>query len=312
MDAESENKPEKFEWPPRKVELPERPESVGEGSTAEVGSPIEERAFSPSWLHQIEQDWFGLVTSPLHAELAAEGWKADGVGDYCPRCGRSVTAFELLPLEDDGEESDEIPQGSRQDCSSCFKRRLPWEQFVRLGKYEGALRDAVLETKFQRSRSTGQELGKLLGRAVAERAKAQGISLERILIVPVPMHPWRRLMRGIDHTLTISRGMRSVMPGATLVSLLKRRGLRPTQTQIAPSSRRDNVRKTLLPRGPIGELKAGDVVVVVDDVRTTGSTLVESAQAIKQALRREMADKAGFVRIWATSVSVTEVRGGEI
>ncbi len=312
MTVEDFSKPAKFEWPPRKVGVDPAAEEASQAAVGDAAPEVEEREFAPSWLHQIERDWLGLIGSPLHAELAAEGWVADGVGAYCPRCGRSVTAFELMPLEDDGEESDEIPQGSRQDCSSCFKRRLPWEQFVRLGKYEGALRDAVLETKFQRSRSTGKELGKLLGRAVAERAKSQKISLERLLIVPVPMHPWRRLMRGIDHTLTISRGMRTVIPGAKIVSLLKRRGLRPTQTEIAPSSRRDNVRKTLLSRGTIQELKAGDVVVLVDDVRTTGSTLVESAQAVKQALKRDAADKAAFVRIWAASVSVTEVRSGEI
>ncbi len=310
MDTEGLNKPAKFEWPPRKAEDGDAAEISGEVTVGDAAPALEPLEFTPSWLHQIEQDWLGLIASPLLTELAAEGWVADEVGAYCPRCGRSVTAFELLPMEDDGEESDEIPQGSRQDCSSCFKRRLPWEQFVRLGKYEGALREAVLETKFQRSRSTGKELGKLLGRAVAERAKAQRISLNRIRIVPVPMHPWRRLMRGIDHTLTISRGMREVVPRAKIVNLLKRRGMRPTQTEIAPSSRRDNVRKTLLPRGTIGELKIGDIVVLVDDVRTTGSTLVESAQAIKRALKLEAADKSDFVRIWAASVCVSEARNG--
>ena len=306
------DKPAKFNWPPQSaVEVPaSNPSPVSQLiPVTDFGIPAEpEQSNQTHWLHQIEQDWLGLISRPLCAELAEAGWTPDAAGEYCPRCGRSVTSFELLSIEDDGEDTDEHPQGSRQDCSNCFRRRLPWEHFIRLGQYEGALRDAILETKFGRSRSTGLALGRMLGISLAARAASERIALDRILLVPVPMHPWRRLTRGIDHTLTISRGMQRVLPKATIACLLKRRGLRPMQTEIAPSARRANVRKTILPTGAIEALSGRQVIVLVDDVRTTGATLVESCRTVIAALKHDRGNGQTSVRVWAAAAAVAEAR----
>jgi len=43
-------------------------------------------------------------------------------------------------------------------CPACRGKRLPWARAVRLGEYDGLLRDAIHEVKFTRWRTLGSDL----------------------------------------------------------------------------------------------------------------------------------------------------------
>ena len=93
-------------------------------------------------------------------------------------------------------------------CHRCESKRLPWERAVRLGPYEDLLRDAILETKFTRWRHVGEQLGRRLGESLCSTLAAKGQTPADAVLIPVPSSTRRRLVRGIDHTLAIARGMR--------------------------------------------------------------------------------------------------------
>jgi ComF family protein len=122
-------------------------------------------------------------------------------------------------------------------------------------------------------------LAELLGEvhAVHRRSTLDGFGAE--LIVPVPLHWWRRLRRGFNQGEAIARGMARRLCLPLFPSCLRR--CRSTQKQRgSPTARADNVRGAFRASGAVLQ---GRTVLLVDDVMTTGATLRESARVLREA-----------------------------
>jgi ComF family protein len=107
-------------------------------------------------------------------------------------------------------------------------------------------------------------------------------------VVPVPLHPWRRLMRGFNQAADLAARLeRPVVP-----ALWRTRATAP-QTGLTAAGRRRNVRGAFS-LSPLFSQRVRDaklvdrVVVLVDDVRTTGATLEACARVLKDAGAREV------------------------
>jgi ComF family protein len=101
-------------------------------------------------------------------------------------------------------------------------------------------------------------------------------------VVPVPLHPIRRVRRGFNQAADIARQLSLPVANA----LWRTRPTRP-QTGLSAASRHSNVRDvfTLSPWSPP---VTGRIVVLVDDVRTTGATLNACAKVLSRAGAREV------------------------
>lgn len=287
--------PRRFVWPPRppvRVEIP---------PVADAGPPL--RAAGPvSLIESVEDTWLDLVDAPMDRRMAQADWRPDDEGRYCTRCGRTCA-----PYARDAE-----------GCPHCRGRRWPWTQTVRLGSYAGVLRAFVHDVKFTAWRQLGDRLGRRLGEAVRARHErlCDTLGERRVIVTPVPTSLPRRLARGIDHPLVIARGVAKAL-GAPATPLL-RRAHRPAQTSLAASTRARNVAGTMRPsrwaRWRWSKLLREDpgrvLVVMVDDVTTTGATLRATARAIRGMFGTAGARGQGESRleIWAAVLSVTEPR----
>lgn len=213
----------------------------------------------------IEREWLGVVRPAPQLVIARAGLPEERAGvDYCGRCGDSVGTGEA----------------SSAGCAGCFRSRVPWGRIVRVGRYEDLLREWIHDVKFDRDLAMGLALGRLLG----SRLQACGITAD--FIVPVPGSLWRRVMRGSDHTAGIAWGV-ARQTGALLVHALSRRH-RPVQRAVAPSARRKNVRGMFRRGWGLGLPQAARVVVV-DDIVTSRSTMIEAVRALRSlyGLRRD-------------------------
>jgi predicted amidophosphoribosyltransferase len=106
--------------------------------------------------------------------------------------------------------------------------------------------------------------------------------------VPVPLHLWRRLQRGFNQAADLSHGL-----GIPVVDALWRVRATPPQTGLAAAARARNVHgafilSPLLSRRTRDARLVDRVVVLVDDVRTTGATLDACAQVLMEAGAREV------------------------
>ncbi|HET9252219.1 MAG TPA: ComF family protein [Candidatus Eisenbacteria bacterium] len=100
------------------------------------------------------------------------------------------------------------------------------------------------------------------------------------LLVPVPLHPARRTKRGFDQALRMAE-IASGRWGIPLGHLLERVRDHEPQARLDGARRRMNVRGAF--RAVTPSLANGRPILLVDDVVTTGSTLLEAASALEEA-----------------------------
>lgn len=108
-----------------------------------------------------------------------------------------------------------------------------------------------------------------------------------VVLVPVPSAAAAVRRRGYDATATLARGAaRRLRPAHRVVVrrlLAQRRGVQD-QAGLGAAARSANLDGALrLRTGPRRPLPPGAVVVLVDDVVTTGATLTEAARAVEAA-----------------------------
>jgi competence protein ComFC len=110
-------------------------------------------------------------------------------------------------------------------------------------------------------------------------ALTEGIGREYVL-TPVSLHPARRARRGYDQAALLAAAV-SERWGVPMVEALARMRDHEPQARLSPERRRANVHGAFRVTRPA--LVHGRPVLLVDDVATTGSTLLEAAQALEEA-----------------------------
>lgn len=148
-----------------------------------------------------------------------------------------------------------------------------------IGLYDGALRSIVHALKYEGRRSLA------VGLAARIRQRCEAALDGADLAVPVPLHGSRKRARGFNQALDLARGL-----GLPVARALRRRRATASQIDLPAAERRRNVRQAFAPaRRPWARRAvAGRVVVLVDDVSTTGATLDECAQVLKAMGAREV------------------------
>ena len=169
-----------------------------------------------------------------------------------------------------------------EQCPRC--RRLPGlvSAARAAGAYEGTLREILHAFKYDGRRLLARPLSAMMRTAGADLlGDADGV-------VPVPLHPWRRMRRGFNQADDLARRL-----DVPVLRVLWR--VRPTvpQTGLTAAARRRNVRAAFrvspfLSRARRQRLLEDRIVVLVDDVRTTGATLAACAAALQGAGAREV------------------------
>jgi ComF family protein len=179
----------------------------------------------------------------------------------CPKCSTSVGQFE------------DVTDG----CPHCRRERFHFDEAVRLGPYDGTLRDAILRMKA----ASGEALAESMGcHFVAWRAERFAAWKAEVL-VPVPLHWWRRWQRGYNQSEGIARGMGERLRLPVRSDWLRRVRWTRKQFNLSPTEREANIKGAF--RVTSACAVQGKRVVLVDDVLTTGSTLSECARVLKQA-----------------------------
>ena len=147
---------------------------------------------------------------------------------------------------------------------------ISWQTAV--DTYEGRMKDIIHALKYDRRQSISPRLGALM------RDAGAGLLRDADCVVPVPLHPWRQYRRGFNqaHTLAIHLG-------PPVRSLLKRIVHTHSQIDLPRDLRLANVRDAFALSGPGSRLPVPGVVVLVDDVSTTGATLESCARVLKAA-----------------------------
>jgi ComF family protein len=206
----------------------------------------------------------GPLDRPTLGAVCAACWGAvvSITPPFCAQCGDPLPTWR-------GRES----QAER--CPRCRRQPSAIASARAVGSYEGSLRAILHAFKSGRRQSLAGPLGVLM-------AHAAGALLDDVdVVVPVPLHWRRRRRRGFNQAEALARRL-----GKPWQDALKRTRSTPSQTDLPAAQRHRNVRDAfaLRRRADVN----GRLVLIVDDVSTTGATLAACARVLRSAGAREV------------------------
>ena len=173
----------------------------------------------------------------------------------CSRCGRPQSEY--------------IDQ-----CSSCSQDPLPLQQVRTATFYDGPVAEVVKQFKYEGYFGLASPLAELM-LAAWPRWK-QPVDL----VIPIPLHAARQRERGYNQSELLARVLKSHLDWQVEPAGLKRvRRTRP-QVGLNMAERRTNVSGAFIAEAALVQ---GKKILLIDDVHTTGATLVAAAEVLLDA-----------------------------
>lgn len=122
----------------------------------------------------------------------------------------------------------------------------------------------------------------LIGPVASLMAKNWPTELASPVLVPIPSSPANYKRRGYQHTLKLANALEKQIPGGTSRSLLRSTGDRLDQSKLLSAERRSNL-EGAFEVDLRGFVDKGKLVVLIDDVVTTGATIAAACSALAEA-----------------------------
>ena len=198
---------------------------------------------------------------------------------YCYCCGHPFN------------ESTNVKFAAKQICGNCLKEKKPLFKMQRSAfVYDENSKDLIIDFKFHDKTSSAEVLANMLFVAGKDIWNENPDYL-----IPVPLHKKRLLKRRYNQSALLCKflSLKTMVP-SDYFSLERVINTVP-QVSLSGAKRKNNLKKAFALKNP--EKFKNKSVVLVDDVKTTCSTLKECAFILK---------KAGVKNIYSLTLAQTE------
>jgi competence protein ComFC len=187
------------------------------------------------------------------------------IDNLCPRCG-------------DYQEKSEI-------CPSCLTDPPPFDGLRSWASYQGALRKAILRLKFHRDIALAESLAEGLIQFFPT------LDWQVDMVIAVPVSKTRYKERGYNQAAMLAYPLALACHIPYASQAIHKVLDSPTQVGLSAQERLQNVKEAFTARK---KSVHGKSILIVDDIRTTGSTLRSCAQALRTA---------GATRVYALTLA---------
>ena len=133
------------------------------------------------------------------------------------------------------------------------------------------------QLKYQQKENIGEWLGEQFAYSLQSKGRFAAVEI----IIPIPLHPSRIKFRGYNQCDAIARGMASVLQIPIVNGVLTRSVATQSQTKKNRFQRFENM-NSVFSLAQASTIK-GKNILLLDDVLTTGATLISAAQVLQQA-----------------------------
>lgn len=217
----------------------------------------------------------------------------------CPVCGRALqlrefpvciycqadlplTRFWLQPRNPMADKFNALLEGALPEGAAW----VPYVYAMALFFYNGRAGYRLLpqRLKYHADFPIGRYFGAMLGKDILDSPYLPAVSA----VVPVPLHWTRRYRRGYNQAAVLARAIASELGCPVVESLVRRSRRTRTQTRLSVSEKARNVAGAFRVSARVLRrlVASGDDLhlLLVDDVFTTGATLLGCYSALRDAL----------------------------
>src|SRR2546426_9570438 len=123
----------------------------------------------------------GVLDEPASGPVCDACWAAASrvVGPFCEVCGDPLVSWRVVST-------------AEGVCVRCRRAPVAFDRGRAAGEYEGTLREIIHAFRYDGRRSLARPLAAMMRTAGSELLR------DADFVVPVPLHPWRRLRRGFN------------------------------------------------------------------------------------------------------------------
>lgn len=167
-------------------------------------------------------------------------------------------------------------------CGACLEKAPPYDKGWAALRYDEAAKSLVARLKY----ADKTHLAPFLGRFMAAQGREMLVGAD--YLIPVPLH-WRRMFeRHYNQSLLLAREVAKVSGIPLLADGMKRTRHTPPQASMNRKERLENVRGAFAVTEKGKEAIKGKIVVLIDDVMTTGATLHACCKSLRHAGARDV------------------------
>ena len=227
-------------------------------------------------------------------------------GQLCADCSKDVPLTRFWKLRENpmAESFNELIQRSMGQNT----KYQPYGYAAALFYYKGGFREITKSLKYRR----GFKVGRHFARELGKKLKESPLFADVDLVVPVPLHWMRRWRRGYNQAEIIAREVAGELGVPSDAKLLRRARRTATQTHLDAAGRARNVAGAFKVRHIPFKKPAPRHILLVDDVYTTGATIVACERAIRRAagegsVKSAAGPEIGHLRISAATLACVEI-----
>lgn len=201
----------------------------------------------------------------------------------CVCCGRENTGQQrqLCPFCLNDRFEDANPDNERSSSDILLPDGVLAQQALWSFDKGGVLQELMHLLKYERLTTVGIDLGRKLGERIRKHPLLNHTLVQGpISILPVPLHYLKYRYRGFNQAFKIALGFQQVWPQIPICdikSVVRIKNTR-TQTGFTLEKRLRNIEDAFSVNNP--SMVSDHLVVIIDDVFTTGATTFELAQTV--------------------------------
>ena len=187
---------------------------------------------------------------------------------YCSRCGSPVKGQNICDI-----------------CHNCRGRHFYFASHRAAFIYEETLRDLMHHIKFRSQRQLAQGLGELFAEVAAEWDHLVKVK-KAAYIVPIPLHPSKKRMRGFNQAEVMARPLSKALNIPIAADMLKRVRKTAPQSGLSAASREQNLEEAFRYNKKYGDSPA--CILLLDDIYTSGATMNACAKTLMENNTQEI------------------------